>query len=66
MSAKTALQLNALVGITSSAAATAMMWLVLTQPAQVATAVSQHDYAAIARSVAGQFAGWLHALVHFL
>jgi hypothetical protein len=66
MSVKTALQLNALVGIASAMAATAMIWLVLTEPTVVASAVAAHDYAGLARSMAGAVAGWLRAVVHYL
>jgi hypothetical protein len=66
MSTKVALQLNALVGLASTVAATAMISLVLTQPAEVASAVAAHDYGAVARAVAVELAGWLHALLRYL
>ena len=66
MTVKAALQLNALVGLASSVAATAMISLVLSRPAEVASAVAQHDYGAVARAVAVELAGWLHALLRYL
>jgi hypothetical protein len=63
---KVALQLNAIVGVASTVAATAMISLVLTRPAEVAFAVAQHEYGAIARAVVTELAGWLHALLRFL
>jgi hypothetical protein len=66
MSAKVVLRLNALVGFASTAAATAMIWLVLTRPAELASAVAQHEYGAVARAVAIELAGWLHALLRYL
>jgi hypothetical protein len=66
MSAKTALQLNAVVGAASTAAAGGTIWLVLTRPAEVAFAVANREYGAIAVAVASQLAGWLHALLRFL
>jgi hypothetical protein len=66
MTVKAALQLNAFVGVASTAAATAMISLMLTRPAEVASAVAQHEYGAVARAVALELAGWLHALLRFL
>jgi len=66
MTVKAALQLNALVGLVSTVAATAMISLVLTQPAEVASAVAQREYAAVARAMAVELAGWLHALLRYL
>lgn len=66
MIAKAALQLNAFVGLASSVAATAMISLVLTRPAEVASAVAQHEYGAVARAMALELAGWLHALLRYL
>ena len=66
MSAKLALRLNALVGIASSMAATAMMWLVLTRPADVASAVANHEYGSLVGAVAAQLAGWIHALLRYI
>ena len=63
---KVALQLNALVGVVSAVAATAMMSLVLTRPAEVASAIAQHEYGAIAVEMARELAGWLHALLRLL
>lgn len=66
MTGKAALRLNAFVGLASTAAATAMMSLVLTRPAEVASAVAQHEYGAVARAMAAELAGWLHALLRYL
>ncbi|HEX9368843.1 MAG TPA: hypothetical protein VF921_19590 [Vicinamibacterales bacterium] len=66
MTARVALRLNAFVGLASAVAATAMISLVMTRPAEVASAVARHEYGAIARSVAIELAGWLHALLRYL
>jgi len=63
---KVALQLNALVGVVSAVAATAMMSLVLTRPAEVASAIARHEYGAVAVAMARELAGWLHALLRLL
>lgn len=66
MSTKVAMQLNAFLGLASTSVAGAMMWLVLTNPAQVASAVANREYGAIAMAVAAQLTGWLHALLRFI
>ena len=66
MRARIALQLSALIGVVTATVAGAMIWLVLTRPADVATSVARREYGAIALAVAGQVAGWLHALLRFL
>ena len=66
MTVKAALRLNAVVGLTSALAATAMISLVLTQPAEVASAVAQREYGAVVRAMAVELAGWLHALLRYL
>jgi hypothetical protein len=66
MTVKAALRLNALVGLVSAVAATAMISLVLTRPAEVASAVAQHEYGAVARAVALELASWLHAMLRYL
>jgi len=66
MSTKLALQVNAVIGLVSTVAAGAMMWLVLTRPAEVASAVANREYGAIAMAVAAQLTGWLQALLHFI
>ena len=63
---RTALKLNAAVGILCTVAAGAMMQLVLTRPERIASAVAQHEYGSSATAVAAQLAGWLHALLRFL
>ena len=66
MSAKTALQLNAAIGLASTLAASAMMSLVLTRPEAIAEAIAQREYGAVALAMVTQVAGWLHALLRFL
>lgn len=66
MRARLALQLNALIGLLSAVAATAMISLVLTRPTEVAASVAQHDYGALAAAMAGQVVGWLQVLMRFL
>lgn len=66
MNGRIALQVNALVGITSSAIAGATMWLVLSRPAEVAVAMSDEQYAAVAGAVARQLGTWLQAILRFL
>lgn len=66
MSAKLALQVNAVVGLASTVVAGSMISLVLTRPEAVASAVAQREYGAVAMAVAAQVAGWLHALLRFL
>jgi len=66
MSSKVALQLNAVVGIASIVAASAMMTLVLTRPEAVASAVAQREYGAVAMAVVTQVADWLTSLLRFL
>ncbi len=66
MTVKAALRLNAFVGLASTAAASAMISLVLTRPAEVASAVAQHEYGAVVRAVTAELAGWLHALLRYL
>jgi hypothetical protein len=66
MTVKAALRLNALVGLVSTVAATAMISLVVSRPAEVASAVAQHEYGAVARAMAVELAGWLHALLRYL
>jgi hypothetical protein len=66
MIVKAALQLNAVVGLASAAAATAMISLMLTRPAEVASAVAGHEYGAVARAMVVELGSWLHALLRFL
>jgi hypothetical protein len=66
MSAKVALRVNAIVGLVSTVAAGAIMWLALTRPAEMASAVANREYGAIAMAVASQLAGWLQTLLHFI
>ena len=66
MTARLVLQLNAAVGITSSVVAGATMWLVLTRPAEVAFAVANHEYGAVALAIGHQLGSWLYALLRFL
>ncbi len=66
MSTKVALRVNAVVGVVSTVVAGAMMSLFLTRPTEVASAVANREYGAIAMAVASQLAGWLQALLHFI
>jgi hypothetical protein len=66
MSSKLALQLNAVIGLASAVAASAMMTLVLTRPEAVASAVAEREYGAVALAVARQVADWLTALWRYL
>jgi hypothetical protein len=66
MTTKVALQLNAIVGVASTVSAGAMIWLVLTRPTEVASAVANREYGAIALAVAAQLTGWIHAVLHFI
>lgn len=66
MSSKVALLLNAVVGLASTVAASAMITLVLTRPEAMASAVAQREYGAVAMAVATQVADWLTSLLWFL
>jgi hypothetical protein len=66
MSAKVALQLNAVVGIASTLAVLAVMSLMLTRPEAIASAIAEGHYGAVASAVLAQVASWLHALLRYL
>jgi hypothetical protein len=66
MTARIALQLNAAVGLATSALAGATMWLVLTRPAAVAQAVANHEYGAMASAVVHQLGSWLQAVLWYV
>ena len=66
MSARLVLQVNAVVGLASTAIAAAMLKLVASSPAEVAAAVAGHEYRAVAHAIALEVAGWIHALLHYL
>jgi hypothetical protein len=66
MSAKVALQLNALVGLASTAAASAMISMLLSNPVELASRIAEHEYGAVAMAVVHQLAGWLHVLLRFI
>jgi hypothetical protein len=66
MSAKVALQLNAVIGITSTLAVTAVMSLMLTRPEAIASAMAEGHYGTVASAVLAQVGGWLHALLRYL
>ena len=66
MSARVALQLNAALGIATTAAACSTVWLVLTRPADVVYAVANREYGAVAMAVVQELARLFSALVHFL
>jgi hypothetical protein len=66
MTARLVLQLNAAVGLASSIVAGATMWLVLTRPTEVALAVANHEYGAMALAIGHQLGSWLRALLWFV
>jgi hypothetical protein len=66
MSGKVALQVNAMVGMASTAAASAIMWLLLTRPTDVAVTVANRDYEALMAAIGQQLGAWMHALMRFL
>ncbi len=66
MSARLALQLNAALGIATTAAASSTVWLVLTRPADVVYAVANREYGAVAMAVVQELARLVSALVNFL
>lgn len=66
MTARLALQLNAVVGLASMLAAGALISLVLTRPETVLSAVAEGEYGALASVLVSQVAGWFHALLRFL
>lgn len=61
-----ALRLNAFVGLASTLAASVTISLVLTRPAEVASAVARQEYGAVARAMVAELAGWLHAILRYL
>lgn len=65
MSTRLALQLNAGLGVATAAVAASTVWLVLTRPVDVAFAVANHEYGAMAVAVGHEIARLLHLLVHF-
>jgi hypothetical protein len=42
------------------------MWLVLTRPTEVALAVANHEYGAMALAIGHQLGSWLRALLWFV
>lgn len=66
MTVNAALRLNAFVGLASTLAASVMISLVLTRPAEVASAIARQEYGAVARAMAAELAGWLHAILRYL
>ena len=66
MTARIALQLNAVVGLASVLAAGALMSLVLTRPEAVLSAVAEREYGALAGVLATQITGWFQALLRYL
>jgi hypothetical protein len=52
--------------LVSAVMAIALTCLLVRDPAHVAAAVGNHDYATLALSVVGQFAGWLRTILRFL
>jgi hypothetical protein len=66
MTAKVALQLNAVVGLASTLAAAAMMSLFLTRPETALSALARGEYGALALALLSQVTGWVHALLRFV
>ncbi len=66
MTVRIALQVNAIVGLASTAVAGATMWLVLSRPAEVAVAMSDRQYGAVAAAVVRQLGAWLQAILQFV
>lgn len=66
MTARIALQLNAVVGLASLLAAGALMSMILTRPEAVLSAVAERDYGGLVGVLATQVAGWFQALLRFL
>ena len=66
MTARFALQLNAVVGLLSGAVASATIWLVLTRPVDVAEAIATHEYGAIAEAIGRELGTWLSALLWYV
>ena len=66
MTARLALQVNAVIGLASAIAAGAMMSLVLTRPETVLSAVAEREYGALAGAVLTQIAGWVQVILRYL
>jgi hypothetical protein len=66
MTARLALQLNAVVGLVTSAVAGATIWLLLTRPTEVAVAVANHEYGAMIAAVGQELGSWLQALLWYV
>jgi hypothetical protein len=66
MSGKVALRVNAMVGMASTAAASAIMWLVLTRPTDMAVTVANRDYEALMVAIGQQLGAWIHALLRYV
>jgi uncharacterized membrane protein len=66
MSGKVALRVNAMVGVASTAAASAIMWLVLTRPTDVAVRVANRDYEALMVAIGQQLGAWIHVLLRYV
>ena len=62
----TVLRLNAVIGLVSTMTAAGMIWLSLTRPAEVASAVANRDYGTSVMAIASQLGDWMHALLRFL
>ena len=53
-------------GMVSTLAASAIMWLLLTRPTDIAVKVATHDYDALIIAIGHQLGAWIHALVRFI
>jgi hypothetical protein len=66
MSGKVALRINAVIGLASLVAASAIMSIALTRPEALAAALAQREYGEVVWAVLSQVAGWMHAVLRFL
>ncbi|HEX5475712.1 MAG TPA: hypothetical protein VFX12_13715 [Vicinamibacterales bacterium] len=66
MTARIALGINAVVGIVTTLLASATIWLAVTRPAAVATALADRAYGEMLTAVGQQLAGWVQVLWRFL
>lgn len=66
MTARLALQLNAMIGLTSVLAAVALMSVVLTRPEAALGALAERDYGTLAGVLVRQVAGWFEVVLRFL
>jgi hypothetical protein len=66
LSSTTAVTATGLIGISSALLAAATLWIVLTDPVTVATAVHEGSLAAILYSLARALGDWLRMVISYL